>query len=542
MTRIILVGFLLLLCNVVYADVFNKDFILSHMENPKDLFKAYYSVYEKHNLYDINSELGVKRYQIFTESVKRIQRLNQEAGKEVYGITQFSDMTLEEKRSTLVSPAQIEKGLGITLKNLKSPSMPDFSGVTIKDVDYRKYLNDARAQLNCGSCWSFAAMGAVEGNYNLKFGELKQLSEQYLVDCDDLDNGCKGGWPTNTFKWLVSNGVRELKDRPYQEHQYPCDLKSERSFAMNIVTGQESCDGDCKFKYWNSLLEKGPIIVAMDASSPDIFDYKPGASEYPYKPTTCYSINHAVVAVGIKKVNDEIFLLIRNSWGLDWGIKGYFWVPAKNHCYILDHAWLPAVQKEGKPFPEKKCAQLYTSCDKDAVANNVCGGIGDSNETLGGDIAGWENTPDCEYWNFFSEPHCKGERKYQWESSKCFKDTIFWGTSVFKSAAQTCKWPNLGCFYMFKETCFGGGGINICNSVSDFTKAAFSLSEIKSFNISESMKDYAGSVISVVFFDEINFMGNGYGIAAKDYYCVDDNEDLQKALNSAKSMAVILKK
>jgi len=541
MRRIILVGFLFLLCKVVCADVFNKDFILKHMDNPNDLFKAYYSVYEKQSEYDLNSELGVKKYKIFKETIERITRLNKEAGKEIYGITQFSDMTLEEKRSRLVNPAELEKGLGVTLKNLKSPSIPDFSGVDVQEIDYRRFLNDARDQKGCGSCWSFAAMGAVEGKYNLQFSELKQLSEQYLVDCDDKDNGCGGGWPTKTFEWLVDHGVRELKDRPYQEKQYPCDVTTERKSAMNIVTGQESCDGNCTFKYWYSLLQKGPVIVAMDASSSNIYDYKPGDAEYPFVPTTCVGLNHAVVAVGIRVVDNEIYLLIRNSWGQDWGIKGYFLVPAKNHCYILDHGWLPIVQKEGIPFPEKKCTTLYTSCEKDAKANNVCGGIADAPTSIGGDIAGWENTKECLYWNFFTEPYCKGDRKYKWDSSKCFKDTIFWGATTFKSGAQTCVWPNIGCFVMYTKACFGGTSINICNSVSDFSKVAFSMTDIKSFLISSSMKDYSGAVISVVFFDEINMQGHGYGLPADSHYNVDDNADLAKALQNVKSMALILK-
>jgi C1A family cysteine protease len=36
---------------------------------------------------------------------------------------------------------------------------------------------------------------------------------------------------------------------------------------------------------------------------------------------------HAVVAVGYS--NAKKALLVRNSWGSDWGLKGYFWMPYK---------------------------------------------------------------------------------------------------------------------------------------------------------------------------------------------------------------------
>ena len=37
---------------------------------------------------------------------------------------------------------------------------------------------------------------------------------------------------------------------------------------------------------------------------------------------------HAVLAVGYGKTSaDEPVLLIRNSWGLEWGLDGYAWLP-----------------------------------------------------------------------------------------------------------------------------------------------------------------------------------------------------------------------
>jgi C1A family cysteine protease len=42
---------------------------------------------------------------------------------------------------------------------------------------------------------------------------------------------------------------------------------------------------------------------------------------------------HAVVAMGWKPINGNLYFECRNSWSADWGDQGYFWLPAP---YITD--------------------------------------------------------------------------------------------------------------------------------------------------------------------------------------------------------------
>jgi C1A family cysteine protease len=37
---------------------------------------------------------------------------------------------------------------------------------------------------------------------------------------------------------------------------------------------------------------------------------------------------HAVVAIGYKMIQSQLYFECRNSWGAGWGDKGYFWMPA----------------------------------------------------------------------------------------------------------------------------------------------------------------------------------------------------------------------
>lgn len=38
---------------------------------------------------------------------------------------------------------------------------------------------------------------------------------------------------------------------------------------------------------------------------------------------------HAVVIVGYRQINNQLYFEVRNSWGDGWGDQGYFWMPAE---------------------------------------------------------------------------------------------------------------------------------------------------------------------------------------------------------------------
>jgi len=72
-------------------------------------------------------------------------------------------------------------------------SLPETAAAS---VDWRSKggVNAVKNQGQCGSCWAFSAIAAVENHHFQATGQLASFSEQEVVDCDKTSYGCQGGW------------------------------------------------------------------------------------------------------------------------------------------------------------------------------------------------------------------------------------------------------------------------------------------------------------------------------------------------------------
>lgn len=110
----------------------------------------------------------------------------------------FSTMSDDEFEQYLggAPPAEVETTL------LDETNLQDS-----KDWRTEGAVNPVKNQGRCGSCWAFGATAAVETAYFIKHGTLPKLSEQQLVSCNSPpNNGCRGGWPSQAYKYLKEQG------------------------------------------------------------------------------------------------------------------------------------------------------------------------------------------------------------------------------------------------------------------------------------------------------------------------------------------------
>ena len=168
------------------------------------------------------AEEAVKRRSIWESNHKYISQHNLEhsLGRHTFTLkmNKYGDMSNKEFTSTM-------NGFNMT-KNMKSTKSKNMyvmpTNVQIPDsVDWRTqgYVTPIKNQGQCGSCWAFSAVCALEGQHFKKSGKLVSLSEQNLVDCSSSygNQGCNGGLMDQAFQYIIDNkGIDNENSYPYK--------------------------------------------------------------------------------------------------------------------------------------------------------------------------------------------------------------------------------------------------------------------------------------------------------------------------------------
>jgi len=188
-----------------------------------------------------------------------------------------------------------------------------------------------RDQGQCGSCWAFGAVGAMEAAIHIHEGSLTDLSEQWLVSCTWAGN-CSGGWHDAALEYLRCNSVPDFcgasgavreSDFPYQATDAACGCPYAHPYCLDSwyyigpVEGEPTVE-----QIKQAILQRGPVTVGLYVNLP-FQAYTGGVFNACQHDFT----NHVVVIVGWDdRLGEHGAWIVRNSWGTYWGMEGYAYV------------------------------------------------------------------------------------------------------------------------------------------------------------------------------------------------------------------------
>ncbi|KAL5008093.1 hypothetical protein ScPMuIL_013674 [Solemya velum] len=273
---------------------------------------------ETHNKVYFDSQEEKRRFKIFCQNMVTVKELQEnEMGTAVYGATKFADMTEAEFNKYISKPWDVSEWDRMVQARIPEADPPT-------SFDWRDFgaVTPVKNQGSCGSCWAFSTTGNIEGQWKIKKNKLVSLSEQELVDCDKVDEGCEGGLPSNAYKEIIRLGGLET------ESKYEYDGKDEKckfvkqDVKVYINSSVAISKDENEMAAW--LAKNGPISIGINAN---VMQFYFGGISHPWK-IFCNpkNIDHGVLIVGYGVKGSTPYWIIKNSWGEDWGEKGYYLV------------------------------------------------------------------------------------------------------------------------------------------------------------------------------------------------------------------------
>lgn len=239
-------------------------------------------------------------------------------------INEWADLTWEEFKTQKLSIIPIDY-----INNKVTDRPTNLPNKLPTQVDWRSLnrVGPIKNQGNCGSCWAFSSVAALESALaiyrNTTIQYVPDLSEQQLVDCSKDNSGCNGGLMTRAYVYIAKNGLVNESSYPYIAQNQVCKSTDKtssiyiRGYAKILPT---------ELALMRAVSQR---VISVGIEVDPLFRfYKSGV----YNRNTCRNrLNHAVNIVGYTPE----YWIVRNSWGGEWGEQGYIRIARnKNICGI----------------------------------------------------------------------------------------------------------------------------------------------------------------------------------------------------------------
>jgi C1A family cysteine protease len=202
---------------------------------------------------------------------------------------------------------------------------------TANRVDLRPYCVAIQDQGQLGSCTANAIAGAIE-YLDKKNNKLTYVSRLYIYYYERLLEGTvnydSGAYIRDGIRATYTYGASQESLWPYNISKYkikPSDVAIADAAKRKVTLYERALNFDACI---NAIANGFPVTVGFYVYSS--FEsgnwwYTTGLMPYPNTSRESLLGGHAVLLVGYDKTNN--YFIARNSWGTNWGLSGYFYMP-----------------------------------------------------------------------------------------------------------------------------------------------------------------------------------------------------------------------
>lgn len=288
-----------------------------------------------------NEEEQAIRFGIWKQNKAFVDNHNAAGKSFTTKMNKFGDLSNWEYRSQLLGNRgnSSRKGLLGTFK-ATGTSAPD-------SFDWRSsgVITSVKDQGQCGSCWAFSAVAAMEGAFNNANKDNMpsactatcngkaccSFSEQELVDCVNggSDNCDEGGEMHDGVMEIINNQANAINlesDYPYTSgsgtSRGVCHSKPSSALPTGFK-GYTTVDPGNEDALKEASYQMTILSIGIDASQSSFQFYDSGVYNEPSCHNKADELDHGVSIVGYGSESGNDYWMVRNSWGSSWGDGGY---------------------------------------------------------------------------------------------------------------------------------------------------------------------------------------------------------------------------
>lgn len=313
MRQLFLISFLFSLS----ASMLSEEMVLSEFLHFSSKFKKTYT-----------SEEAIYRKQIFHQNLEYIHSMNSKSLPFTLGIGPFADLTYQEFSSIYLNPLHDLSPEFLSHVLVLNPNkMPvEMNWFATNDV------SSVKDQGECASSYAFAALDAVESARSILFDKIpKAVSIQQVIDCetDDRNMGCNGGEAYVVYDYLIkTNCITTNQAYPYTGKKgKKCRADDPMmECTMGFLSDWKAVVPNNELQVQEALSNQP--VVAQILVGPNMQHYSSGVltQDWCTDGTDTDTTNYSTLLVGYG-ADPECGLnywMGKNSWGMDWGIGGFY--------------------------------------------------------------------------------------------------------------------------------------------------------------------------------------------------------------------------